>query len=94
MLGHRLDNVNNPPPNTAEALLHDIDGDLTSFSEFRGKRRSLFNVLGGALKPIELISNVAAGGSSTVFPPSALVFGAVKYLINASTKAQKRDSGN
>lgn len=34
--------------------------------------------------PIELVGDIAAGGAATVFPPSSLIFGAVKYFINAA----------
>ena len=84
MLGHRLDNANQPPPMTADALLIAIDKHQGRFEEFRAKRRTLFTVLGTALKPIEMIGKVAAGGASQIFPPSSFVFGAVELLINVS----------
>jgi hypothetical protein len=44
----------------------------------------LFTVLNAALKPIELVSNLAAGAATAVCPPSSLCFGAVMYLIGAA----------
>ena len=44
----------------------------------------LFTVLSAAVKPIELVGNLAAGAAGAVFPPSSLCFGAVMYLINAA----------
>jgi len=44
----------------------------------------LFTVLSAAVKPIELVGNLAAGAASAVFPPSSLCFGAAMYLINAA----------
>lgn len=67
---------------TADSLFLRIDKQQGIFEEFRAKRRTLFKVLGNALKPIEMIGKFAAGGASTAFPPSSLVFGAVEFLIN------------
>lgn len=43
-----------------------------------------FYIMEGAMKPVELVGNLAAGAASMSFPPSSLVFGAVTYLINAA----------
>lgn len=45
---------------------------------------TLFTVLSAAVKPIELVGNLAAGAASAVFPPSSMCFGAAMYLINAA----------
>jgi hypothetical protein len=55
LTGHRLDDANTPKPRSAETLLLEIDKQQAKFSNFRGKRHMLFDVLGGALKPIELV---------------------------------------
>jgi len=47
-------------------------------------KHTLFNVLEGAMKPVEMVGNLAASASSMAFPPSSLVFGAVTYLMNAA----------
>jgi hypothetical protein len=65
-------------------LIREVDTQNQSFSEFREKRHIVFESLSMAMKPIELVSNLAAGGASMAFPPSSLVFGAVSYLISAA----------
>ena len=56
LTGHKLDDANSPKPTSAETLLLEIDKQQERFSDFRGKRHMLFDVLGGALKPIELVT--------------------------------------
>ena len=68
---------------STNSLFKAIDSENEAFSSFRESKRGLFEVLGYALRPIELFGNLAAGGASIAFPPSSLVFGAVSYLINA-----------
>jgi hypothetical protein len=65
-------------------LTREVDAQNQSFSEFREKRHIIFESLSVAMKPIELVGNLSAGGVSMAFPPSSLVFGAVCYLINAA----------
>jgi hypothetical protein len=65
-------------------LTREVDAQNQSFSEFREKRHIIFESLSMAMKPIELVSNLAAGGATMTFPPSSLVFGAVSYLISAA----------
>lgn len=69
---------------SVEDLLKEVDRQNDKFSDFRETRHLLFDVLQGAMQPIELVGNLAAGAVSTAFPPSSLVFGAVTYLINAA----------
>jgi hypothetical protein len=69
---------------TVEDLMSEVDARNNSFSEFRKERSAIFNSLQIAMKPIELIGNVASGGASMAFPPPSLGFGAVTYLINAA----------
>lgn len=70
--------------NTVEGLLTEIDRRNDKFSEFRETRHTFFNVLEGALKPVEVVSNLSSGAASMAFPPSTLVLGAAVYLINAA----------
>ncbi len=44
----------------------------------------MFTVLKAALKPIELVGNLAGGAASVAMPPSSMCFGAVMYLIDAA----------
>jgi hypothetical protein len=68
-------------------LTREVDARNQRFSEFREKRHIIFESLSIAMKPIELVGNLAAGSGSMAFPPSSLVFGAVSYLINAAKGA-------
>ncbi|KAG8529667.1 uncharacterized protein KY384_005148 [Bacidia gigantensis] len=66
---------------SVDALLHQIDNQQSRFTEFREKRHTLFKVLNNLLKPVEFLCSLAGGGAQIAFPPSALVFSAVMYLI-------------
>ena len=70
--------------NTVEGLMAEIDRRNDKFSKFREMRHTFFNVLEGALKPIEIVSNLSSGAASMAFPPSTLVLGAAVHLINAA----------
>lgn len=70
--------------NTVNELLAEIDRRNDRFSKFREARHMFFNVLEGALKPVEIVSNLSSGAASMAFPPSTLVFGAATYLVNAA----------
>ena len=83
VVGKSLDSTDMPKPSSAEDLLTEIDRQHTKLFDFREKRHILFTVLGGALKPVELVGNLASGAASMAFPPTSMVFGAVAYLINA-----------
>lgn len=41
-------------------------------------------MLKAAIKPVELVSNLASGAASAMFPPSAMCFGAVMFLIDTA----------
>src|SRR6266536_5215312 len=61
-------------------LIKEVHKRNKDFVNFRRKRQIFFEVLQGAMKPIELVGNITAGGVAS-FPPSAFVFGAIIYLI-------------
>lgn len=65
-------------------LTKEIEQRNNTFREFREKRGAIFDVLESALVPVQLFSNLAAGGASMAFPPSSLVFGAVMHLVDAA----------
>jgi fungal STAND N-terminal Goodbye domain len=69
---------------SVDDLTKEVDARNQTFAEFRSKRHIIFQTLSIAMKPIELVGNLAAGGASMAFPPSSLVFGAVSYLIDAA----------
>ncbi|KAL4926965.1 uncharacterized protein BDV17DRAFT_293077 [Aspergillus undulatus] len=55
-----------------------------SFANFRAQRSRLFSSLKAAMVPIQLASDPASAGAQTTFPPAAVIFGAVKYLLDAA----------
>ncbi|KAJ5093886.1 hypothetical protein N7456_009747 [Penicillium angulare] len=69
---------------TIEDLVQEIETQNDGFKSFREYRGKLFSSMRLALHPIETLGNMAAGGASTVFAPSSVVFGAVTYLIDAA----------
>jgi hypothetical protein len=64
--GMRLDAVDVAKLQTVQNLKTEIDTRHKRFSEFTSSRPMLFKTLSMALKPIEFISNVAAGAASQV----------------------------
>lgn len=73
-----------PMPKTTAELLSSVEKQNKDYKHFREKSGTLFTVLSAAVKPIELVGNLAAGAASAVFPPSSMCFGAVMYLIGAA----------
>ncbi|KAH0543160.1 hypothetical protein FGG08_002505 [Glutinoglossum americanum] len=69
---------------TVGDLIEEIDKRNAEFLKFRETKRTFFNILEGAMKPIELAGKLAVGTASVGFPPSCLVFGAVVCLVNAA----------
>jgi hypothetical protein len=65
-------------------LTQEIEQSNNTFREFRERRGAIFDVLESALVPVQLFTNLAAGGASMAFPPSSLVFGAVMHLVDAA----------
>ena len=82
--GLELDETKSPKHRSAESLLRELDNQQARFSDFRQKRQKLYQVLGAALRPVELLAKLAAGSSKLSWPPGEVVFNAVQYLINAS----------
>lgn len=69
---------------TADELISAVNDQNTQFKHFREKGGTVTKALSLAVKPIELVGNMAAGAASMAFPPSSMVFGAAMYLINAA----------
>ncbi|ERF68631.1 hypothetical protein EPUS_07192 [Endocarpon pusillum Z07020] len=82
--GMDMDGDTFPHPSSIRDLQASLDKQNDKFEDFRKRRATVFDVLEGACKPIELVSNIAAGGAAMAFPPSTLCFGAITYLINAA----------
>jgi hypothetical protein len=64
--GKHLDEAGIPKLDTVQSLLAQIDARHQQFSEFRKSRQKLFQALDMALKPIQLISNMAVGVTNQV----------------------------
>ncbi|KAL4916393.1 NACHT and TPR domain protein [Aspergillus aurantiobrunneus] len=69
---------------SVEDLSAEIDRQNKEFLNFRERRGTLFHALGSALAPVQIFDSLAAGPTSTFFPPSILVFGAVTHLLRAA----------
>lgn len=82
--GKKLDDSALSDIKTVAALEASLKLRNDKFLEFRQSYKRVFHSLAIALKPIELVGNLAAGGAATAFPPSTLIFGAVTYLIGAA----------
>jgi hypothetical protein len=80
--GKRLEAVDIAKLHTVQNLKTEIDARHKEFSEFTGSRRVLFETLSMALKPIEFISNMAAGAASLVRTLNIIV---KNSSVNAAT---------
>lgn len=80
----KLDDPGLPKMTSVDSLVKEIEQQNNKFSEFRETKHLFFDILEGAMKPIELVGDLAAGAASMAFPPSSMVFGAVIYLIGAA----------
>ncbi|RAH68312.1 NACHT and TPR domain protein [Aspergillus aculeatinus CBS 121060] len=69
---------------TVDGLWGAIEAENQSFQEFRRQRAGLCAALSQALRPIELVGDLAASAAGMFFAPSSLVFGAVRYLVDAA----------
>lgn len=73
-----------PPLRTVEDLLTVVNKQNERFGNFREKRKSLFEAMSMACKPLEVVGDALAGAASEVFPPSQNIFAAIVYLIGAA----------
>lgn len=80
--GKRLEDL--PKPRSTDELMQQVEQQNNRYEDFRANRGMLFKTLAAAMKPVELVGNIAAGAASAVFPASGTVFGAAMYLINAA----------
>jgi fungal STAND N-terminal Goodbye domain len=62
----RLDDQSMPKPDTILSLQKEIDKQQQEFSKYREKKKRLFELMSMALKPVELLGNLAAGATSLV----------------------------
>lgn len=80
--GKRLEDL--PKPRSTDELMQQVEQENNRYEDFRANKGMLFKVLAAAMKPVELVGNLASGAASAVFPASGTVFGAAMYLINAA----------
>ncbi|KAM0466778.1 hypothetical protein ACHAPV_000287 [Trichoderma viride] len=73
-----------PPMKSVSDLTLQLTIQNDQFSHFREKRQKIFDAVGAALRPVELIGDIVAEGASEVFPPTQGIFAAVMYLVNAA----------
>lgn len=64
--------------------MRQVEQENNRYKDFRANKGMLFRALAAAMKPVEPVGRLAAGGASAVFPASGTVFGAAMYLINAA----------
>ncbi|KAH8121765.1 hypothetical protein LI328DRAFT_171370 [Trichoderma asperelloides] len=82
--GPTLSEFLTPPMKSVSDLKLQLTIQNDQFNYFREKRQKIFDAVGAALRPIELIGDIVAEGASEVFPPAQGIFAAVMYLINAA----------
>jgi len=80
--GTKLEDL--PKPRTTQDLMNQVEKQNKQYEAFRDKSGMLFKVLAAAMKPVELVGNLAAGTASAAFPAAGTVFGAAMYLIGAA----------
>lgn len=65
-----LDDFMTPPIKSVEDLKKQLTIQNECFSAFRAKRQSICDAVTVALRPVELVGGIAAGATSTAYPPS------------------------
>jgi len=89
----RLDDSVVSRATSLESLKLLLDNQQQRFSAYRTKRQKLFDAMAKVLRPIELLSNIAAGSTFTGLSPASVVFNAVAYMIaTARNVAESYDS--
>ena len=82
--GNSLDSFDKPQMKTVDDLMNQINTHNEQFDHFRAKRHNVFKAMGIALKPVELIGEMASGPAAEAFPPTQNIFAAVLYLVGAA----------
>ena len=82
--GNSIMEYMNPPMKTVEELVGQIQRQNDRFSSFRARKNKIFGALHAALKPVELVGEVASGAAAEAFPATQGIFAAVMHLINAA----------
>ncbi|OAA73808.1 NACHT and TPR domain protein [Cordyceps fumosorosea ARSEF 2679] len=80
----QLDNFISPKITTVDQLIKQVELQNAQFAAFRAKRHAVFGAMAAAMKPVEVIGEIAAGIAEEGFPPAQNIFSAVMYLIKAA----------
>ncbi|EQK98368.1 NACHT and TPR domain protein [Ophiocordyceps sinensis CO18] len=79
-----LDDFMTPPMKSVDDLKKQLSIQNDGFSAFRAKRQAVFDAVATALRPVELVGEIAAGAASTAYPPAQSIYAATLFLINAA----------
>ncbi|KJZ73399.1 hypothetical protein HIM_07193 [Hirsutella minnesotensis 3608] len=79
-----LDKFMTPPMKTIDDLREQLSLQNDGFSAFRAKRQAVFDVVSAALRPVQLVGDIAAGAASSAFPPSQSIYAATLFLVKAA----------
>jgi hypothetical protein len=82
--GKALDDPSFTRLSSIEDVIDSLDGGSEQFEAFRERRGKLYHRLANAMRPVEHLGTSLSGAAATAWPPCALVFGAVKLLIDAA----------
>ena len=69
---------------SVDQLKQELARQNNDFDVFRAKRQKIFDAVGAALKPVELIGEIASSAASEVFAPAQHIYTAVLFLVNAA----------
>ncbi|PFH62147.1 hypothetical protein XA68_14816 [Ophiocordyceps unilateralis] len=81
--GGSLDDFMTPPMASVDDLQRQLNIHNDGFAAFRAKRQAVFGAVASALRPVELVGDIAAGAASHAFAPSQTIYAAVLFLISA-----------
>ena len=82
--GQKLEDLDLNSLQSVEELEKTMEDFEKKFKKFRRRKGKLFRYLRNAMLPVDALSDIGAQGGSMAFPPSAMVFGAVSYMIRAA----------
>ncbi|KAL4963388.1 uncharacterized protein BDV14DRAFT_201803 [Aspergillus stella-maris] len=75
---------------TVDELLGSIESENQAISDFRARRGRIFSTLKSAMLPIQQVGDLASAGAQMAFPPAAVIFSAVRYLLDAAGGASAK----
>jgi tetratricopeptide (TPR) repeat protein len=84
LAGKHLDRTLLSQMKSLDSLTTILDTENAKFSEFREKRRTFFHVMAVGIGPIAHVLDVFGGDIGEAFPPSSILFGGIKLLVDAA----------